>query len=408
MLEYSSTHFHDIAQEAAKILSSHFQRGINFSKIIQLTEIDRRNLILKLIIENPTTLIPASVILKKTTVEIQGETEQEQWSRFAHDWAGIEFLSAIGTDHAPQFWGASLEHQFILIEDLGEGHPSLVDPLTRASSPINLQKAEEALTAYVQRIGKMHADTFGKTQQFEAILTRVYPQTLRFHYLKTDDVTRILKRFEDLLGKITPQLQQEIEQIFSYLQQNDEFRVLLHGDICPDNVYFQGEKMRLIDFEYGDIGLALIDGVYLRMSMPSCWCSKNTPDNIIIKMETLYRNELKKKIETANVDNLYYRAKVYACAYWIIHNANRWLDEFLEQEWICPSGPLASDSKWDPTTNAFRPRMLSRLQSFIVHASRLGYLPVFTVACQALLHYLKQQWPQTSFMGFFPVFESKR
>ena len=44
--------------------------------------------------------------------------------------------------------------------------------------------------------------------------------------------------------------------------------MLLHGDICPDNVYYQSNETRFIDFEFGEFGNALIDGVYLRMHMP--------------------------------------------------------------------------------------------------------------------------------------------
>ncbi len=52
--------------------------------------------------------------------------------RFARDWAGLEFLSSLEGEHpiTPQFYGGSINHRFILIEDLGENHVSLVDSLT--------------------------------------------------------------------------------------------------------------------------------------------------------------------------------------------------------------------------------------------------------------------------------------
>lgn len=74
----------------------------------------------------------------------KSETEVEKLSRFAHDWAGIEFLTETGTDPAPHYYAGSLEYKFILIEDLGLSHPSLVGPLTRSPSMTHIQEAESA------------------------------------------------------------------------------------------------------------------------------------------------------------------------------------------------------------------------------------------------------------------------
>jgi len=141
-------------------------------------------------------------------------------TRFAHDWAGIEFLTQIGSNHAPRFYAGSIEHRFIITEDLGLSHPSLVGPLTRAPSPKNIQEAKSALIAYVQRLGKMHADTVGKYDQFSAILKRIYPQALRFNYIPEKDGEIILGLFKKMIGYESKELTQEIHDIleFSHLK----------------------------------------------------------------------------------------------------------------------------------------------------------------------------------------------
>jgi hypothetical protein len=54
------------------------------------------------------------------------------------------------------------------------------------------------------------------------------------------------------------------------------FTVLTHGDICPDNVFdHEGKDLQLIDFEWNFVRNALLDGTYLRMSMPTCWCAND-------------------------------------------------------------------------------------------------------------------------------------
>jgi hypothetical protein len=206
-------HTRGMVNQASNLLSAHFQKAIHFHQIVQLSEPDRRNLILRLEINDPTSSIPKTVILKKTEVDIkakENETEESQLSRFAHDWAGLEFLTQIGGNHAPLFYAGNFEHQFILIEDLGTEHPSLVGPLTRAASPNNVQKAEFALEKYVNRLGKMHADTAGKYSLFSNILKRIYPNADRYHYFP--DISEIINLFGKL--KITsPELEIEIRNV---------------------------------------------------------------------------------------------------------------------------------------------------------------------------------------------------
>lgn len=222
MLDESQVHLREIIDEASKLISLHFGKTINFSKIIQLSEPDRRNVILRLLIDKPQSNIPKTLILKQTATETnkfdtaKSETEIEQLSRFAHDWAGIEFLTEIGSDHAPHFYAGSLNYKFILIEDLGLSHPSLVGPLTRSPSVINAHKAELALIAYVHRIGRMQVDTLGKSDQFSSILNRIYPQALRFNFLSEVDVSNVFNQFKTLIGNESKELDQEIHSVLEF------------------------------------------------------------------------------------------------------------------------------------------------------------------------------------------------
>ncbi|MBI5448279.1 MAG: phosphotransferase [Gammaproteobacteria bacterium] len=415
MLDESTSHYREIIDEAARLMSIYFQQAIHFSKVVQLSEPDRRNIILRLLIDNPTTHMPQSLILKKTSIDKRSfdvaandETEIEQLSRFAHDWAGLEFLTSIKSTHGPHFYVGSLAHKFILIEDLGLDHPSLVGPLTRPSSVENIQKAEMALIAYVRRVGKMHADTLGKANQFTSILNKIYPRALRYNFISETNGLEVLSQLRLLTGDNSHELGNEIKDVLEFSKTPGDFNVYLHGDICPDNVYFQGNEIRLIDFEFGDYGHALIDGVYLRMSMPSCWCSKAVPDNVLQRMEAIYRDELKQRLDLAADDSFYNKQLVYACAYWIIralqslHKIN-----LIDNEWICPSGPVDPDSTWVPKENAFRPRILSRLATFIACAKSTGHLPQLCKASTQLLSHLKKIWPEAQNIDVFPVFSKE-
>ena len=74
---------HEIIDAAENLTSSYFKKNIHFSKIIQLSEPDRRNVILRLIIDNPAIGMPQSIILKKTAIDTnifdkQKSTETEK------------------------------------------------------------------------------------------------------------------------------------------------------------------------------------------------------------------------------------------------------------------------------------------------------------------------------------------
>ena len=76
-------------------------------------------------------------------------------------------------------------------------------------------------------------------------------------------------------------------------------------------------------------------------------------------------------------------------------------------KWICPSGPVDSDSQWDPKENGFRPRILSRLKAFIDCSRNTGHLPKFCEASIQLLSHLKKIWPESRYIDVFPVFKEQ-
>ncbi len=92
MLDESTSHLREIIDDASKLMSGYFKKQVNFSKVIQLSEPDRRNMLLRLLIKNPQKGMPKTIILKQTATEgnkfdssAKSETEIEKFSRFAHE-----------------------------------------------------------------------------------------------------------------------------------------------------------------------------------------------------------------------------------------------------------------------------------------------------------------------------------
>ena len=74
---------------------------------------------------------------------------------------------------------------------------------------------------------------------------------------------------------------------------------LIHGDPCPDNAVIVGNGVRLIDYESARPAHALIDGIYLRMGFPTCWCAGQIPSSVVERIESVYRTEIGKSIPIA-------------------------------------------------------------------------------------------------------------
>jgi hypothetical protein len=187
------------------------------------------------------------------------------------------------------------------------------------------------------------------------------------------------------------------------------FTVLTHGDICPDNVFdHEGQDLQLIDFEWNFVRNALLDGTYLRMSMPTCWCAKAIPIDVIESLEIIYREELKRIIPSANDDLAYNIAYTKACGFWVLQQTLPFLEGILLQERIGPSGPVPEDSLWKAEDNTVRPRFLSRLQSFLDVASKHEMLPHLSEMARNMLTVVKKQWPETKPLEFYPAWSQKQ
>jgi hypothetical protein len=398
-----------LLQEVVRILSAHFALEVEIKSVIFLSKPERRNLVLRIILQSPLNGMPTSVIFKQSHLEKDCTDDKEMLGRFARDWAGLEFISKLNIEPpiAPRFYGGSEKHLFVLLEDLGDVHFSLVDSLTAKDR----NAAIAALTRYMKCMGQFHANSYGRTEQYNELLQKLNPGAEIWQdELKTsldETLSKVASLLEKLAIPYTQDLQQEINNVFKIAKEPGHFTTYIHGDICPDNVFDNPEKdvMHFIDFEWGMVRNALLDGTYLRMSMPTCWCTKAFPEDIIEKFETIYRQELAKNIPATSDDDLYYEAYVCACAYWALSLLAYGVDRVLDKE-LDISDPIGQDlhPNWKPKYNVARPRYLHRLQTFINVSSRHGKFPHLKIMAEQVLKELKNRWPEAKPLELFPAF----
>lgn len=397
-----------LSQEIVNILSKRFNFDIQIKSTTQLSDPERPNIVHRIMLESFSNEVPKSLILKQFATEKFSDSDKETLGRFTRDWAGLEFLSGLETINPRKFYGGSHENRFILMEDLGEKHISLVDSLTVKDKNL----AEAALKRFMISLGQFHASCYGKTDHYSEVLKNLNPNVNPWQDDLKMTLEYMLHNFTSILKQLgvsyTSDVQKEINNIINSTLMPGPFSTFVHGDICPDNVFDNPQKneIRIIDFEWAFVGNALLDGTYLSMSMPTCWCAKTIPKDLIKSLEVIYRQELIKNIPAAGNDYVYYAAYTDACAYWMLKSI-LFIEEILDKDSISRSGPLPEQSMWEPETNLLRPRTLTSLQTFSEVAKQYNHLPHLRSMAEHLLDILKIRWPDAKPLDMYPAFVSQ-
>jgi thiamine kinase-like enzyme len=376
---------------AEKLLSDVLGSKVHLGDIVYLTEKGNRNLLLRC--RNLSGGTHSSFVIKRIGLDGYDpeDTNSLDVQRFLSDWAGAQFLSLIpgAPQHGPCFYGGERALGFFILEDLGPHH-SLVEPLLKADAVV----AERALLNFAARLGKVHADSIGKSAMFERLLLTLSPNAPPFAQTITqlyEGVRRLQAGLERLEVRAEPGLRQEFANVVEGLQKPGPFSAYIHGDLCPDNAIYAGGQVRLIDFESGRFGHALIDAACGRMMFPTCWCANRLPCALVAKMESAYRAELVKGCREAQEDRVFETGLVSACGFWLLIN----LIWYLE-------GALKEDQTWGSAT--MRSRLLARLEAFITTSESFNQLPASRGTASRLLEVLRSQWPGAEPLALYPAF----
>lgn len=381
-------------KEVIDILSKHFDTNIQIKSISRLSEPKRRNLICRIVFQSSSTKAPTSLIFKQFLPKKYSKNNKDALNRFARDSAAHAFLNNLETEslYVPRLYGSSTKSHFVLLEDLGETHVSLVDSLTGKSA----NEAKAALERFMRRLGQLHADSYGQTNNYLKTLSTINPDIKLWKNDLKITLNDIVAKLESLSKNIsilyTTKMQIEIYTVIKEVLQPGPFITFIHGDICPDNVFDNPKKnaLHLIDFEWSGARSALLDGTYLRMSMPNCWCAHTIPENLVDSLEVIYRKELMKRIPQARDDEAYHTAYTYACAYWMLQTILQ-VETLIDKDYLFSSA-VSEKTLWKQQTNIERPRVLSRLKAFIDVAKKYNTLPHIRSMAASVLEDLKVRW----------------
>ena len=121
-------------------------------------------------------------------------------------------------------------------------------------------------------------------------------------------------------------------------------------------------------------------------------------------MENEYRHILKQTISIANDDEAYYKDYTSACAFWMLTTL-KYLPTVKERDEFQGSGPVPLHSLWKPEDNWVRPRIITRLQTFIAISNKYNHLISLRLIVEIIIEKLYEVWPEIKPLALYLAFQ---
>lgn len=206
--------------------------------------------------ENPFSL-PRTIVVKQTPSH--GSLE-----KFAREVVSYQFTTSLATGDrpGPELLAWDLEERVLIISDLGEA-----TPMSQVLAA-NAGGAENALMAWAQRLGRMHAATAGREIDFAALLRRakVPPSRDVIGQQVQGAVLALPRQLRDHLAVDVSDEVRVFAAAARELFDKGSMRAFSPADPGPDNILLTADQgVRFLDYEWGgfrdaalDIGYALV------------------------------------------------------------------------------------------------------------------------------------------------------
>lgn len=169
----------------------------------------------------------------------------------------------------PELLAYDLDQRLLILSDLGDARTLGV--LLRGENPA---AGTHLLMALAQALGRMHAATAGRSDDFAALLRRARGTTSP--QANADDISAALPSVPQLLANelgvsTGPEVLRAVESA-SQMFSNGSFKAFTPADLCPDNVVISTDGVKFLDYEWGGFRDATLDLGCVLVSFPQCLC----------------------------------------------------------------------------------------------------------------------------------------
>jgi tRNA A-37 threonylcarbamoyl transferase component Bud32 len=336
---------------------------------------------------------PPSVVVKQPRL-MDGETfdaraDTHATRTFFNELACLQLMTELrAAPPSPRLYCVDTRAGVLVMEDFGSGG-GLDDALLGSDRT----RAAQTLVALFQTVGQMHAATFGKRDRFIAILAEYGQARPR----GDDDGARrrrqeaIRDALDHLEVRPHPGFFDELAEI-GRRTESAAFETLVHGDPCPDNCRWVGDRVRLLDFEHGRFGNAFSDACYPRIHFPTCWCTSRLPEDVARDAVDAYRRELTQGVPAAADDEQFERGMLDASIVWAWSTFAGWHMPHI----------LTEDQKWGLVT--VRQRILFRFRLVLEMLEQQGRYPGISATTRNSHSVLAARWTDVADMPLYPAF----
>ncbi|QDQ92456.1 kinase [Rhodococcus sp. WB9] len=290
-----------------------------------------RTIVLRVrVAENPFSL-PRTLVIKQVREEsgVSGaravdpdDLAGDSRSAFLREAVSYQFATALATDSRPgaELLASDLDARLLVLSDLGDATP--ISALLEHSDS---DTVTNTLMAMAQALGRMHAATVGREEDFTALLRRA--EVAHCDDTVAEQVERAVPAVPGLLSEIlrvdvSPDLTDQVARA-AKLFESGRFRAFSPSDLCPDNIIVNDEGVRFLDYEWGGFRDAMLDIAYALVSFPGCLCSIDLSEDRTQAMIEAWRAEVVGMWPALADDNVLAARMVEAQLIWV------WLSTYL-------------------------------------------------------------------------------
>ncbi|MGH2364004.1 MAG: hypothetical protein ACRDHX_05050, partial [Chloroflexota bacterium] len=281
----------------------------------------------------------------------------------------------------------------LIMEDLGQ-HPTLADLLLGGDR----EAAEDGLLEWAAALGRLNALTLVRAAELAAQRAQFprSPYRPQAAWAFNAGVHYFGQLAESLAVRLPAGLESELATIRQFVE--TDLQAFSPCDVCPDNNFLTPDGVRFFDLEFADFHNALLDGAYLSILFPTCWCVGSLPPGARTRTEAAYREALVVG-EPRVADNEYFAsAMAMACAAWVIVTLN-WHHPPLKDADHFSSRP---PQRWAISGRA---RLVHRAEVLAARCREWGQLPAVTEVVDGMAGAWRVTWsPSESELPLYPAF----
>lgn len=317
-----------VVEAAEQLLTKRMGAPVKLADPVELSGSGRTTVLRVRVSENPFAL-PRTLVIKQVRA---GQTRQTAPagapepgvtsidSAFLREAVSYQFATALHRDMRPgaDLLAHDLRSRLLVLSDLGEG--TVLSARLRGLEPAG---TANLLMAFAQALGRMHAATVGREEDFSALFQRATDgQAARARregvFAQANAaVAEVPGLLRDHLGIEVPDDVAELARRCTGLFTKGRFRAFSPSDLCPENVIANERGIRFLDYEWGGFRDATLDIAYALVSFPGCLCDYELSRDRAQQMVDAWRAEVVGVWPQLADDELLARKILHARLMWV-------------------------------------------------------------------------------------------